>query len=70
VSRFSLDDDSRDWDDVRPNATCTDCGIDFSRVEDDPGTRCDACCDQRDAWAAALELRMAAAPGRPLRAIA
>jgi hypothetical protein len=42
----------------RPNATCHDCGIAFSRAAADVGTLCDACCDQRDAWVSALELRL------------
>ena len=43
-------------------ATCADCGADFSKAEDDPTVWCDACSDRRDAWASALELRMAHAP--------
>jgi hypothetical protein len=48
-----------DADDLQPNATCDDCGIDFSRALDDVGPYCDSCSDRRDAWVAALELRMA-----------
>ena len=50
-----------DVDDVRPNASCSDCGVDFSRAENDPGTLCDACSDRRDAWLAAVEIRMTTA---------
>lgn len=59
MSRFSLEDDAREYDDVRPNATCLDCGTDFSHADDDPGlSLCDACSDQRDAHTTALERRM------------
>lgn len=47
-----------DVDDVRPNATCADCSADFSRADNDPGTLCDTCSDRRDAWLAAVEVRM------------
>jgi hypothetical protein len=31
-----------DFYDIQPNATCVDCGADFSRAEDDPGPKtCD-----------------------------
>lgn len=62
MSRWSLDDDDRAWDDEpRPNATCTDCALSYSKAEDDPSTTCDACSDRRDAWATATETRMAKA---------
>lgn len=60
MSRF--DDSDLDFsDELRPNATCDDCGIDFSRAKHDPGGWCDACCALREAWADAYEIRMAKA---------
>lgn len=44
--------------DVQPNATCTDCGVDFSRGENDPGTLCDPCSDRRDAHTSMLARRL------------
>lgn len=44
--------------DMRPNATCSDCGADFSRAENDPGTLCDACSDRRDAHTDLLQRRL------------
>jgi len=61
VSRFGLEDDYQAFDDRATNATCTDCGVDYARVDGDAGTWCDACSDQRDGWASALEVRMAQA---------
>lgn len=57
------DDDLDSCYDIQPNATCSDCGADFSRGEDDPGTRCDDCSDRHDRHAAILQhrRRMAAA---------
>lgn len=52
---FSPDDYS---DDVRPNATCTDCGADFSRADHDRGTLCDPCSDRHDAHTSMLERRL------------
>lgn len=43
--------------DVQPNATCLDCGADFSRAEDDPGPYCDPCSDRRDAHTTLLQTR-------------
>ena len=37
--------------DLRPNATCAQCGEDFQRGRDDIGPLCDRCCDERDAKA-------------------
>ena len=51
-------DDDAYTDDVQPNATCTDCSVDFSRAEEDPGTLCDACSDRREAWLSSVQLRM------------
>jgi hypothetical protein len=48
--------------DVVPNATCADCGADYSRAEDDVTPACDPCSDARDRWAAAMGIRMASAP--------
>jgi hypothetical protein len=57
-------------DDVLPNATCTDCGADFSRADHDPGTLCDPCSDRRDAHTSMLERRLVMAkatpPARPI----
>jgi hypothetical protein len=50
--------------DLRPNATCTDCGADFSKADADPGTLCDRCSDQRDAHTSLLELRLLMAKAR------
>lgn len=44
--------------DVQPNATCLDCGADFSRAESDPGGHCDDCSDRRDAHTSMLEHRL------------
>jgi len=52
---FSPDDYT---DDVRPNATCTDCGTDYSRADHDPSTYCDGCSDRRDAHTSMLERRL------------
>ena len=54
--RFDPPDD--DAYDVRPNATCSDCGVDFSKADHDPTTLCDRCSDQRDAHTSLLELRL------------
>jgi hypothetical protein len=64
VSRFGFDDDDQQYDEVRPNATCTDCGMDFSRAYDDQGRCCDGCSDRRDAHTDALEIRLAS-DGQP-----
>jgi hypothetical protein len=50
--------DHHDVYDIQPNATCQDCGQDFSRAEDDPGPYCDACSDRRDAHTTMLEHRL------------
>lgn len=54
-------DDVNQGEDLEPNATCTDCGVDYSKADGDPTTWCDACSDQRDAHTDALEMRMAKA---------
>ncbi len=59
MSRFSVDDDDRDFDALPLNATCVDCGMDFSRAYDDQGAYCDGCSDRRDAHTSALEIRLA-----------
>lgn len=52
-------DQDLDTFDVQPNATCLDCGADFSRAEDDPGpATCDPCSDRRDAHTTLLEHRL------------
>jgi hypothetical protein len=43
---------------VPPNATCSDCGADYSRAEGDPTTTCDPCSDRRDAHTTLLERRL------------
>jgi DNA-directed RNA polymerase subunit RPC12/RpoP len=55
--------------DLQDNATCADCGADYSRAEDDPTTACDPCSDRRDVWAAVTEIRMAQASA-PVKAVA
>ncbi len=65
--RWSLDDDEAYSDELQPNCTCVDCGMDFSRAYDDQGACCDGCSDRRDAHTSNLELRMAKADG-PARA--
>jgi hypothetical protein len=61
MSRWDVDPPDDDRFDVRPNATCTDCGVSYLKAERDPTTTCDECSDRRDAWAAVTELRMARA---------
>lgn len=61
MSRFGIDPPDDDAYDVQPNADCTDCGIAYGRATNDPTTWCDACSDRRDAWAEAIEVRMATA---------
>lgn len=51
-------------DDVRPNATCVDCGTDYSRATNDPGTYCDGCSDRRDAHTSMLQHRLKMATAR------
>lgn len=64
MSRFDSDQDFHEWlngsDEIRPNASCTDCGIDYSKAAGDPTTTCDACSDKRARWADALDARMQA----------
>jgi hypothetical protein len=65
VSRFDSDQDFHAWlngdDEIHPNASCSDCGVDYSKAEGDPTTTCDACSDRRDQWAEAYQQRLAAA---------
>jgi hypothetical protein len=53
--------------DLQPNATCADCGTDYSRADNDPSHYCDGCSDRRDAHTSMLERRltMAAAKLKP-----
>lgn len=44
--------------DVPANATCVDCGTDYSRATNDPGHYCDGCSDRRDAHTSMLERRL------------
>ncbi len=60
MSRFGLEDDEPDFDELPFNAQCTDCGASYGRAEGDPTTTCDACSDRRDGWVTALEARMSA----------
>ncbi len=46
--------------DVRPNASCSDCGAEYSKADADPTTWCDPCSNRRDAWAALTEIRLMA----------
>lgn len=55
---MSSNSDFDSWYDVPPNATCTDCGADYSRGEDDRTTTCDPCSDRRDAHTTLLERRL------------
>jgi len=57
-----------DADDVRPNANCSDCGVDYSKADHDPTTTCDACSDRRDQWADAFTARQMA-KARPITPI-
>lgn len=63
-----------DFYDLRPNATCTDCGVDFHRNDNDPhpSTVCQTCSDRRDAHTTMLErrLRMAKASLHPSAVLA
>lgn len=45
----------------RGNWTCADCGDTYWKGPDDSDSYCDGCRAQRDAWADALEIRMAKA---------
>ena len=60
MSRYG-DDNTHAFEDdeLQPNASCTDCGVAYSKADADPTTWCDACSDRRDAWAAATEIRHA-----------
>lgn len=64
MSRYDSDVDAYEWlngaDELQPNATCQDCGIAYSKAEDDPSGCCDSCSDKRDRWATALELKLMA----------
>ncbi len=53
--------DDQDGGALAPNAHCHDCGVPYSRADDDPSTWCDACSDARDAHTSALEIRLAKA---------
>lgn len=55
MSRFSLDPPDDDAYDVRDDADCADCG------RPSVAWLCETCSDQREAWAAATELRLTAA---------
>lgn len=57
-------DDHSDVYDVRPNATCVDCGTDFSRATNDPGEYCDGCSDRRDRHTSMLQHRLQMATAR------
>lgn len=39
------------------NATCHDCGVDYSRGDHDRTVWCDECSDKRDRWTSAQEIR-------------
>lgn len=60
MSRYGNDDRDAYDDSLQLNAQCQDCGIDYSKAEDDPSGCCDSCSDTRDRWATALELRVLA----------
>ncbi len=58
MSRFGLEDDEPDFDELPTNAVCQDCGGEYSRAEGDPTVWCDPCSDRRDGWVTAIEERM------------
>jgi hypothetical protein len=60
MSRYGEEDRDALDADVQMNASCTDCGVDYAKAENDLSTWCDACSDRRDAWATALEIRFMA----------
>ena len=43
--------------DLQPNASCSDCGVEYSKAIADQTTTCDRCSDRRDAWVTAQEIR-------------
>jgi hypothetical protein len=47
-------------DEIQPNASCTDCGVDYAKADADPTTWCDPCSDRRDAHTTAMEIRFMA----------
>lgn len=62
MSRFDSDYDYFDQPWNRPgDATCSDCGADFSKAREDVGSLCDTCCSLRDTHTSAVEIRMAQA---------
>lgn len=60
-------DSDLDCYDVQPNATCSDCGVDYSKGEHDPTTLCDACSDRRDVHTSRLEHRLVMAKAQVAR---
>jgi len=60
VSYYHDEDDPHAYDLPPTNATCHDCGVDYSRGEHDPTVWCDECSDRRDRWATAQEIKMMA----------
>ncbi len=54
---MSADDRYADWPDQPFNATCADCGVDYSRAEMDRTPFCDTCSNRRDQWASAQDVR-------------
>jgi hypothetical protein len=60
MTRYGDDDRDAYDDTLQPNADCQDCGIAYSKADDDPSGCCDPCSDKRDRWATALELRLMA----------
>jgi len=52
------DEPDPDAYEARPtNASCHDCGVDYSRGEHDRSVWCDECSDRRDRWTTAEEIR-------------
>ena len=60
MSRYGEDDRDAYDETLQANATCADCGIDYSKAEDDPSGCCDPCSDTRSRWADAFEVRQMA----------
>jgi hypothetical protein len=60
VSRYGDEEPDALDADIQPNATCADCGVDYSKAEHDRSVWCDDCSNRRDAWATATEIRFMA----------
>ena len=69
-----LDPPDDDAYDVKPNAVCADCGLDYSKGEHDRTVWCDECSNRRDLHTSLLEIRLMMARAyrstRPVRDVA